>query len=281
MRRIVVEGQPSLQPLPDSVYRAMIPRATMMRKPDTAELMTSDSAQLFMGPGRALLAYPVHRGELYNIAITAVSSTPDEVSPNCGRVGKWNDPVSPSDLRKQMHDFCPLVLSLLRLIETCSKWTIAEVPPLKQWYSDSGRAVLLGDAAHAMSPHLAQGGAMAIEDAAVLAECIRSMASSDGDRDLKQSLRCYEAIRKSRVARIAEFARQNGASMLLCDGREQEERDRRFSVSLGDGSHVNDVQRKTTLGDQPLAWPSAQLVQWLYGFDAVRDAKQILAVQLR
>ncbi len=68
----------------------------------------------------------------------------------------------------------------------------------------SGRTALLGDAAHAMVPFLAQGAAMAIEDAAVLA------AALYGASDVPAALRAYEAARKPRVARVWQAARQTG-----------------------------------------------------------------------
>jgi salicylate hydroxylase len=69
----------------------------------------------------------------------------------------------------------------------------------------SGRVALLGDAAHPSLPFLAQGGAMAIEDAAVLAaEIARS------PDDTEASLRNYEKARLARVRRVQDVARRNG-----------------------------------------------------------------------
>jgi salicylate hydroxylase len=66
------------------------------------------------------------------------------------------------------------------------------------------RVALIGDAAHAMAPYLAQGAAMAIEDAAVLA------ASLYGATDVPAALRAYEDERKPRVAKVWEAARRTG-----------------------------------------------------------------------
>lgn len=240
---------------------------------DTAQLMSTDSGQLFMGPSRALLAYPIARGELYNIAITALNTVTGK---DDTRVGKWNDPVNTSELKALFHDFCPLVQILLNLVEVCTKWTIAEVPQLSSWFSASGRVVLLGDAAHAMSPHLAQGGAMAIEDAAVLGECLELVKTLE--KDLTKALQCYEAIRKPRVERIAELARDNGTSMLLGDGPAQEERDRRLAASAhaGPNPEMSNILREA-VADPNSAWPSPPLLKWLYGFDAVEDTKRRLS----
>ncbi|KAK5060006.1 hypothetical protein LTR84_009890 [Exophiala bonariae] len=259
----------SPRPLQDSVYRAMLPRAVMMSRPETDKLISTDSAQLFMGPKRALLAYPIAQGKLYNIAITALDTNP---SSDTDRIGRWNDPVDINELKRLFHDFCPQVQSLLGLVETCTKWTIAEVPPLETWSSKSGRVVLLGDAAHAMSPHLAQGSAMAIEDAAVLGECLQRVESTQCN--LTQALQWYEQIRKPRVERIAGLARQNGASMLLEDGPEQEQRDRKFGASLdANQSRVMTKVLSEAVADQNAPWATPAFSKWLYGFDALKDAQ--------
>ena len=68
----------------------------------------------------------------------------------------------------------------------------------------SGRAVLLGDAAHAMSPNIGQGAGMAMEDAAVLADELASAPS------LPQALENYESRRRPRVELIVRVSRQVG-----------------------------------------------------------------------
>ncbi len=74
------------------------------------------------------------------------------------------------------------------------------VPP--PWFR--GRVVLVGDSAHATSPHVGQGGAMAIEDALVLAEEI------DRDDDLQSALHRYTDRRYPRCREIWEISRQIG-----------------------------------------------------------------------
>jgi len=68
-----------------------------------------------------------------------------------------------------------------------------------------GRVALLGDAAHAMTPNLGQGGAQAIEDAFVLAGCV-----AEAGEDLGAALAAYQARREARVRRIARLAGRLG-----------------------------------------------------------------------
>jgi salicylate hydroxylase len=67
------------------------------------------------------------------------------------------------------------------------------------------RVVMLGDAAHAMLPFAAQGAAMAIEDASVLARCVEAQPG-----DLAAAFRDYEKQRRARVARVQRASRRNG-----------------------------------------------------------------------
>ncbi len=91
----------------------------------------------------------------------------------------------------------------LRIVfQTGRQYLYKEVPeaifdrePLERW--SSGRITLLGDAAHPMLPFLAQGGAMAMEDGFVLAECLRRRIE-----DVPSALREYESLRKDRATRV-------------------------------------------------------------------------------
>jgi salicylate hydroxylase/6-hydroxynicotinate 3-monooxygenase len=64
---------------------------------------------------------------------------------------------------------------------------------------------LLGDACHPMTPYMAQGAAMAIEDAAVLSRCLENV----GRDEVPNAFRRFEASRKDRTARIQQTSRAN------------------------------------------------------------------------
>jgi salicylate hydroxylase len=73
---------------------------------------------------------------------------------------------------------------------------------------NGGRVALLGDAAHAMLPFAAQGAGMAIEDAAVLANCLGAVAAAPDQ--IPAALERYASLRRSRVGRVQRTARQSG-----------------------------------------------------------------------
>ncbi len=81
-------------------------------------------------------------------------------------------------------------------------WPTFDLPAVPVWRR--GHAVLVGDAAHAMSPSSGQGASMAMEDAVVLAACLRDAA------DVPAALAAYESARRRRVQRVVAHGRRNG-----------------------------------------------------------------------
>src|SRR6185312_9195184 len=86
-------------------------------------------------------------------------------------------------------------------------WALFTIPSLPAWHG--GAMALLGDAAHAMLPFAAQGAGMAIEDAAVLAQCLGDATNERGD-GAAAALARYTGLRRERVARVQKLAQLNG-----------------------------------------------------------------------
>src|SRR5688500_1508493 len=82
------------------------------------------------------------------------------------------------------------------------RWGVYELPALPTWHREP--VCLIGDAAHAASPHMGQGASTALEDALVLAKCLRDVPT------LEQAFTTFEALRRERVEKIVEQARRNG-----------------------------------------------------------------------
>jgi salicylate hydroxylase len=92
---------------------------------------------------------------------------------------------------------------LLRMIEATPEDAVLEneimvVPPLPRW--TTGRVALIGDAAHALSPHISAGGTLGIEDAGVLRSALETTP------ELGAALTLYERSRMARFERVRELA---------------------------------------------------------------------------
>jgi|HubBroStandDraft_1064217.scaffolds.fasta_scaffold30971_3 6-hydroxynicotinate 3-monooxygenase len=111
-----------------------------------------------------------------------------------------------ADLAEMLEIFAgfePQVQRILRTAPDATKWALFERPATFVW--GNGRVVLMGDACHPMRPHMAQGAAMALEDAAVLTRCLQHEES----RDFEQAFQIYAAHRAERLARVHKISSEN------------------------------------------------------------------------
>ena len=176
-------------------WRALAPAENL------AADLSGPIVNLWLGPGAHLVHYPVKGGRLINIVAIVRDKWADQ---------GWN---TPAERRDVLQRFAPRVWPLdtqilLGAATQWQKWALYDRPPLHRW--GNGAVTVLGDAAHPMLPFLAQGGAMAIEDAAVLAHCIAAMPD-----DLPRAMRSYERQRRARTARAQRAARHNAVSYHL------------------------------------------------------------------
>ncbi|MEM9429510.1 MAG: FAD-dependent monooxygenase [Pseudomonadota bacterium] len=147
---------------------------------------------LCLGPGRHLVAYPLRAGAVWNVvAVTEEAKWTEE---------GWSGHGDPSALCRAFSDADGPVAALLDAADAPLRWGLFGHAPLPRW--TLGRCALLGDAAHPMLPFLAQGAAMAIEDAWVLAACLE-------DRTVEEGLARYARIRRPRVGRVQRTAARN------------------------------------------------------------------------
>jgi salicylate hydroxylase len=166
-------------------------RATLRRDAETGSaldmLFPPRSVTAFLHPGAHLIAYPIRGGASVNLA--AFSKGP-------GLAESWAARSDPAPLFEALKGSSAGLLDALRQASPWSSWPVHTMRPASPWTHPGGLA-LVGDAAHAMTPFAAQGAAMAIEDAAVLASCV---VATD---NLAAALARYESERRPRVARVA------------------------------------------------------------------------------
>lgn len=106
------------------------------------------------------------------------------------------------ELRDSFAGFHPEVQRLLEICPAATKWPLFERDPLPLW--SRGRIVLLGDACHPMKPHMGQGAAIAIEDAAILVRCLERHG-----QDFEAAFKLYENSRKDRASLVQKHSREN------------------------------------------------------------------------
>lgn len=173
----------------DSAWRITVPRE---RLPDgfMAEVMS-----VWMGPGKHAVAYWIRNGELLNFVGAVETASASEES--------WTLKFPWEDLRADFEGWHPDILTVIDLVDRdqCYRWALYRRPTVDAW--STARATILGDAAHATLPYLAQGAAMAVEDGAVLARALRRCGDLAGALDL------YQRNRAPRTARVVAASDAN------------------------------------------------------------------------
>ncbi|MDP3897987.1 MAG: FAD-dependent monooxygenase [Mesorhizobium sp.] len=184
---------------PESRFSGRVAWRTTLRADDPAiaplgAALGRDVVTTFLHPRAHLVAYPVRAGAAINlVAITG------GVSPGEG----WSTRLDPAPLHAAFGDAAAPLARLVRDAGTWTSWPLHAIDPGAPW-SDKAGVVLVGDAAHAMTPFAAQGAAAAIEDAYVLAAVL-----DDAPNDLAGALARYEKIRRPRVRRVVRRAAFN------------------------------------------------------------------------
>lgn len=159
--------------------------------------------QVFMGPGRHLVSYPL-AGGLRNIV--AVIERPDWQDEG------WSQPGDPADLRAAFARFGGPVAGWLDQVSEVGYWGLFRHQVAAHWHRSAGQepgVALIGDAAHPTLPFMAQGAVMAIEDAWILAACLDTIA------DPNKALTQYQALRRPRCQRIVDAANGNARNYHL------------------------------------------------------------------
>ena len=190
-------------------YRGLISRETLPGWPEAAHMV-------WMGDGKHFIVYPVRRGRLLNYV--GFVPTKNET------IESWSAAGDVDELAASFDGWDFQIVRLLETVETCYWWGLYNRRPLASW--TSGRLVLLGDAAHAMLPHLGQGANQAIEDGVALAVLLEGR----GPDEVPDILEQYEKFRRARTDVIQAEARKTG---LRYDSRYEnlEQRDREIANS--------------------------------------------------
>jgi salicylate hydroxylase len=209
-----------------AAWRALVPATS------APHFARANEVGLWLGPDAHLVHYPLRDGEAVNIVAVIKERIPQEGWSRQGEAGilhaafaRWNAAAR----------------DLIACVPDWRGWSLFDREPLRRW--GSGRTILLGDAAHPMLPFLAQGAAMAIEDAAVLARELAPLANSNASpinassltpapaqargesgaasedhatrgetgapSPIAAALRRYERARRDRTARVQREARRN------------------------------------------------------------------------
>ena len=244
---------PNVKPAPPTgncAYRAIVPYDKIRQYPDLRPLVEKLTMEVWMSDKSYIISYPISAGKDFNMVLSHHrNSLVEDV-----------EDVDMDDLRATYKDYDPRIKKIVNMVPTARRWPLLVTGPLDTWSTPEKNVVLMGDAAHSMVNHMAQGAATSMEDGAFLGRCIKNVV--DGKIDISQAISIYENGRMPLAHLKQQVSFLNGAIWQLPDGPFQEARDRAMSPEL----------RGVVPMRSPNLYGDPHTVMSVYGYDAERDA---------
>lgn len=214
-----------------SGFRGIVPVERVPGLPDPAAL------QFWMGPGGHLLHYPMGGGHINFLLV--------ERHPTPWPRRDWIMPAAEGEQLRHFAQWHPAVVEMITAVSISNRWGLFHRPPLGRW--TKGRITLLGDAAHQLAPHHGQGANQSVEDAIVLAACLRDAGSSPPATALER----YERLRRGRTRKV-QYASISVADILhLPDGDSADHRNARLASFDGALHHLGWIHEFDASAQEP------------------------------
>ncbi|KAI9712689.1 MAG: hypothetical protein M1820_001310 [Bogoriella megaspora] len=196
VRQIVLDGEEQPEPVFTGkyAYRGLVP---MNEAVEALGELTAQNAHFHWGYDGHVLTFPIEHGETMNVVAFRT-----KMDGRWEHGSKW---VLPGDRERMFKDFEGWgkdVQSILRMMRNSDIWALFDHPSASTYYKDG--ICLLGDAAHASTPHQGAGAGMAIEDAFILSRLIANMTHRD---QLHAAFQAYDSVRRPRTQRLVTTSR--------------------------------------------------------------------------
>ncbi|MEM8971640.1 MAG: FAD-dependent monooxygenase [Pseudomonadota bacterium] len=173
-------------------YSGMIAARTIVPVDQAPMSLRDENTGVWLGPDAHIVKYPIDAGQ--SIALIAVSRHPQ-------RLQGWGRDVDRQAVLQRLPSHEPALAALLGAAPVWRQWALYDPSPLSKWWS--GRAAVIGDAAHPILPFLAQGGAMAVEDAFCLATLLQEHGGP-------AAFPVFDRQRRDRINAVQSASRKNG-----------------------------------------------------------------------
>ena len=177
-------------------YRGLIP---MEKAVDLLGDEIAKNFQMYLGYHGHILTFPIEKGTIMNVVAFRTKSD-----------GKWEDdkwviPMKREDMETDFKGWGEQVQEILSLMEKPDVWALFDDPPAPTYYK--GKICVLGDSAHASTPHQGAGAGMALEDAFVLSSLL---ADANNSGDIPKAFKAYDYVRRPRTQKLVTTSRAAG-----------------------------------------------------------------------
>lgn len=187
----------------NAAYRAVIPYEEVFAKIPEARGLLGNNIDVWMAPGSYLISYPMTAGRDFNMVLS--HHTRD------GHVVVDAEDAKIDELRDSFAGYEPIVRKIVALINESKRWPLLQTGPMHSWTNPAKNIVLMGDAAHSMVNHMAQGAATSMEDGAFLGKVIAEVGR--GILTLPEAVGIYEKTRMARAWTKQQASFTNGKSV--------------------------------------------------------------------
>lgn len=224
---------PSIRPFATGsyAYRALF-TASQLSSPSLQHITSKPGVcTVWMGPHANVVFYPLQEGKLFNLVV-AVSD--EKFNARCENASANTSAKHlPALVREYMQDWDPALVEMLGVATDLIRFPFLELQELPFW--NKGHVTVIGDAAHAMLPHLAQGAAMGVEDAIILSTLLGRLSQTVADRShlqrqIRTVLKSFETLQKPRTSFVMSHSRMTGIIDHLEPGPGQRARDAEFAA---------------------------------------------------
>ncbi|OKL60059.1 hypothetical protein UA08_04735 [Talaromyces atroroseus] len=175
------------------VYRSIAP---MKEALDILGQHAGD-ARTFLGPGVNFITYPISRGTEYNMVAIKVTDEPWSLP-------QWTQEVTREEMAADFEGVDRRIVKLLDWAQPL-RWALWHHYDTPTYYND--RICLLGDSAHATTPHQASGAGQCIEDALVMSHLLGLIQHR---KHVPYAFKVYDALRRPRAQKVVQTSQELG-----------------------------------------------------------------------
>ncbi|KAG9233232.1 hypothetical protein BJ875DRAFT_51286 [Amylocarpus encephaloides] len=173
-------------------YRGLIP---MEKAVEALGNELAENSQMYMGHHGHVLTFPIQKGETMNVVAFRTKDGDWDKK-------EWVVSMKKEDMFKDFDGWGESVMKILPLMEKPDVWALFDHPPAPTYYKK--RLAVLGDAAHASTPHQGAGAGQAVEDAYILSNLLGKVDNAD---EIEKVFKAYDAIRRPRSQKVVTTSR--------------------------------------------------------------------------
>ncbi|KAF8636411.1 hypothetical protein AX17_003593 [Amanita inopinata Kibby_2008] len=218
-----------------SFYTITIPSEMLQADPDLAKWANLPQWPIWMEDSRSVLGYPIRNGSEYCVHLY----WPDHDLHYQSEAEEGWHVVVPTDII-DFDGYDPTVRKLFTMVPTALRTRYIRKQRVEDWVDETGRIILVGEAAHPLLPCTMHGPSLAVEDAAVLGVLMARLRTLN---QIPQLTEAYQDLRQDRCSQVIDSELNNAALVTLGPGEHRLARDAALRLSLqARGDHWDESQ---------------------------------------